>query len=350
MENITSPCSYANVLDEPSEMLEYLDFCDKELLFCDEYGVCYTVDGKVLVSSRGVLDRQSYTVRKGCEIICDEAFEYDGGWEEAMELPKVDLILPDTVRIIGNNIIKWRRNITNLCLPEWLEVCGANNYINVWDFKSASSRFVVKSGMLLDGDKLISVLFAHMWELKHPIRVIGSYAFCGFGMQGFRLPDTIEEIESSGFSGCRVLRGVSLPKGLKTLGSYAFESCGSLEKIVIPTNIKKIAAGTFLSCYSLKEVILPEGLEVIEESAFDNCPKLETIRLPNGVKKIGEGAFKGCRELKEVVLPDGLETIDDCAFVDCRRLETIRLPNSLKKIGNDVFKGCCGLKEIVMLE
>ncbi len=352
MENITCPYNYIDYdnWDYPPYLGDLLDFCDEELFFCDEYGVCYTIDGKVLVSSCRVLDRQSYTVRNGCEIICDEAFEYDGGWKEAMELPKVDLILPDTVRIIGHDIIRGRTNITNLCLPEWLEVCGVSNYIDVWNFKSASSRFVIKNGLLMDGDKLISVLFTHMWELKQPIRVIGSYAFRGFGMQWFRLPNTIEEIESYGFSENRYLRGVTLPEGLKTLGSYAFESCGSLEKIVVPTNIKKIAAGTFIDCISLKEVMLPEELETIEEYAFSNCQKLETICLPNGVKKIGECAFKGCRGLKDVVLPEGLETIDDYAFVDCRSLETIRLPQSVKTIGKCAFKGCGELKEVILPE
>ena len=48
------------------------------------------------------------------------------------------------------------------------------------------------------------------------------------------LPESVEEIGRSAFSGCLGLPGISLPAGLKTIGLYAFNGCSGFTSIDIP--------------------------------------------------------------------------------------------------------------------
>ncbi len=406
MNKITNPYYYANCLEDIDYYRDNL-FEDTESFFFDEHGVCYTQDGKVLIDSFEILDTESYTVREGCEIICDGAFAQDWVYREDIEereaantLPKVDLILPDSVRIIGDNIIWRRTNITHLQLPAHLEHCEASQFYNVWDFSSASPRFIVKNRMLLEGDKLISILSHHLHEPAATFRIIGTRAFADSDITWVKLPDSVEVIEDNAFDGCTNLKAISLPQGLKKIGNYAFHSCYSLRKIVVPDSVEEIGEGIFTDCTHLTEVILPDKFAKMEEALFPNtniplihevvepyyvqnnllCLGNKVIALmkpqwqiivPEGIEAIGAHAFANTktrkiqlpstlREISEyafaysnissITLPEGIVSISKHTFSCCKFLRNIHLPESLISIGWEAFSGCLALTEIIFPE
>ena len=89
---------------------------------------------------------------------------------------------------------------------------------------------------------------------------------------------------------------ITLPKGLKTIGNYAF-----------------------YQCFSLTEIIIPDSVTSIGQYAFGSCQAATTVTIGSGVTSIASGAFYGCWELKEVVskptTPPAIA--DKWVFYDC---------------------------------
>lgn len=84
----------------------------------------------------------------------------------------------------------------------------------------------------------------------------------------------VTEIPEEAFSTCR-LRGLILPDSLETIGTGAF-GYNRFEEIVIPDNVKTIEDGGFEYCSILKTITLPASLVSIGFSAFASTV-LETV-------------------------------------------------------------------------
>ena len=71
-----------------------------------------------------------------------------------------------------------------------------------------------------------------------------------------------------------------MPKGLTSIGSYAFYYCRSLSSIELPDGLMSIGDSAFSVCFSLSSIELPESLRSIGECAFGTEVKI----LYNGTK------------------------------------------------------------------
>lgn len=109
----------------------------------------------------------------------------------------------------------------------------------------------------------------------------------------------------------RTVTELIIPKGVKTIGEFAFQGCARLEKI-----------------------ILPKGLEGIADNAFTNCTSLTSITIPESVKKTGSMAFAGDVALKTVTFGGVPETINAGFFAICPNLKTINVPWAEGEVAN----------------
>ena len=184
------------------------------------------------------------------------------------------------------------------------------------------------------------------------------------------------------------LTSVSIPKSVKYIESFAFQSCPLLKEIIIPNTVDSIGEGPFEYCETLSKVTfedgenvlkwkgivynsgptsamteiymgrpynqMPEGFhpfrslrvkkltfgdaveEIYEEDAAYN-DALETVVLGKGIKRIGKRAFDTNYNLTSVTLNEGITEIDDLAFNFCSALTSITLPSTLKRLGGSVF-------------
>ena len=79
--------------------------------------------------------------------------------------------------------------------------------------------------------------------------------FCGSTVRGITLPDNITYIPRSAFSGCLNLREIKnvelsvevnhISENINTIGSFAFDSCTSLENLYIPGSVKNMGNAVF---------------------------------------------------------------------------------------------------------
>ena len=166
------------------------------------------------------------------------------------------------------------------------------------------------------------------------------------------LPSSIKSIGKKAFMDCHVL-GIEkpLPKGLESISDYAFYNCYSIESIVLPLGIKDIPKHAFENCSSLSSCILPNEIKLIDDYAFYNCQKLQSNeddiwKLPRRLEQIGNYAFSYCSNLEIVVLPEKITQIPSGAFEGCRGLTTIKSLSSINEIGSFAFRNCINLKNV----
>lgn len=183
------------------------------------------------------------------------------------------------------------------------------------------AREAFRKNLAYGGDVLKKVV------LPEGLKTIGVGAFnkCKT-LEGINLPDTLTKIEDEAFLGCKALTTITLPAKLKTIGGSAFCGCPltniaftdgsklteigeqafkgvSIQTLTIPKGVKKLGSWAFAECKKLKTVVLPEGIEIFEKyEVFGGCDALETINIPASLTNLGHNAFKGCTALKNITV------------------------------------------------
>ncbi len=75
-----------------------------------------------------------------------------------------------------------------------------------------------------------------------------------------------------------VLRSITIPASVKTIGSNAFDRCSGLQSITIPASVKTIGSSAFSECPGLQSITLwassPSGYD---SAPFANCTNLQKI-------------------------------------------------------------------------
>ena len=150
-----------------------------------------------------------------------------------------------------------------------------------------------------------------------------------------------------------LLKNVTFPYGLQSIGERAFYGCESMDTIHIPSSVYSLGAYSFSGELNRHMNLTSVGfddrghsqLTYIDKYAFNNCNRLAEIELPNSLKNIGTAAF--CNTgLYKVSLPNSVETIGNLAFCDCQQLNSVTIGDNVRKIGDSAFFNCSNLQEI----
>lgn len=166
-------------------------------------------------------------------------------WLGTQELSLVDIVVPSTVRMLGNGFSECKgiRSI-DLSLTNITEIYEES-------FKEC-----------MDLQKVI---------LPKGIKKIGERAFMNCSkLESINLPDSIEELSVACFMGC-ALKEVFIPTGLKIIPKSSFYNCSNLQYVIIPENIQTINNSAFEGCTSIKGVRISIGFRENIEKIFGNC-------------------------------------------------------------------------------
>lgn len=137
-----------------------------------------------------------------------------------------EVVIPDSVKIIGDSAFSGCKGITSVVIPDSVQEIG------LWAF----------------------------YECK--------------ALPHITIPDSVQKIGQSAFEGCTALAAVVIPDSVKEIRSKAFAECISLTAIVIPASVQRIGIEAFYNCKSLRTVEF-KGNPQCYSDAFSGTPYQE---------------------------------------------------------------------------
>ena len=214
----------------------------------------------------------------------------------------------------------------------------------------------------------------------------------------FEIHGTAKFILDRAFEGCTYLDRITIPEGVTSIGTTAFEGCTGItiycegsfrfpdywrgDAPVIQncrTNIYSddgffyeridgikyafngheawvarqpngITEARIANSIKLNGVTC--GVVGIEDYAFRDCTTLTSVIFPSSVTyvEIGTGTFTGCTALTDITLPENLKRISNNAFEGCEDLTGIIIPKGVPAIEKSVFAGCKSLTSLTLPE
>ncbi|MBO5125126.1 MAG: leucine-rich repeat domain-containing protein [Spirochaetaceae bacterium] len=241
--------------------------------------------------------------------------------------------LPASLRFIGGSAFGGCCSLEPVALPEGLVALGIIDLLELnWECL----------------DQNLQATLAELEELKVSLYggLDGPLFERWIDCTSLSLPAGLRLLGSGVLQDCDRFAGLDLPESLVYIGDRTFEGCHSLKFLEIKDGLQFLGSGAF-RCRRLQEVVIGEGITTLP-NAFSSCGSLVSVTLPQSLTAIEEEAFMDCRSLRELALPAHLETIGDEAFRWCNSLERVVFPASLKKLGKEAFGSCKGLQSVVL--
>ena len=237
---------------------------------------------------------------EGTEIIPNNYLNNDNNYG-SYDLEKV--ILPTSIKTIGNSAFKKCSKLVEINFPEGLVSIGSSAFSGCANLTS----IVLPEGLLAIGDS----------------------AFSGCSkLKNIQWPSSLQTIGKSAFRYCSAITNLSLPSSLVSLGEMAFSNCAGILVVTFTSGVKTISAKAFQDCTRLMQVVFSSGTETISEYAFDGCLMLTSVSLPNTLKEINNNAFYECIALVEIVIPAQVTRIAQYAFALCTSLQYVYFENT----------------------
>lgn len=275
-------------------------------------------------------------------------------------------------------------NITTFAASDFVIITNDEGRKVLTEYKGDDSIVVIPEGVQVvegfqNNKKIKKVV------LPESIEEIQHSAFSGCtNLKTINFPENLNRIWTSAFLRCKSLKTINLNKNLKQIDEYAFGYCSNLKKVTVAKGNKyfKVKKGVLYS-HNMKELYLyppalkstkkfemPKTVKLVYPCAFsdnkylkkiiiksklknapgdyDNCKSLETVIFKKAC--YATPSFANCKKLKKVVLAEGTKRICEYSFEGCRNLESINYPASLKGIDRYAFKGCKKLKQPILPE
>lgn len=290
---------------------------------------------------------------------------------------KKNIIIPDSVTIIGQYAFSGCSSIVNVTIPNSVTCIRTYAFSGCYSLTSVTignSVVQIEDDAFCYCEKLWEIYNLSQLEIREGGRdygLVGRYALyihkakswsiytiiddfilydnristILVGYQGDKtdiiIPEEVTIIGNRAFYGCDNLINVTIPDSVRAIDDYAFEDCHNLINVKLGNSISYIGACSF-SGSSLKHVIIPRSLTEIGGNAFCGCSCLESVIIPNTVTNIEHDAFSGCSLLSNVTIPSSVTHIGHEAFSGCPKLTSLtNLSIVPQDIAEDAFDIPC---------
>lgn len=184
---------------------------------------------------------------------------------------------------------------------------------------------------------------------------------------------TVRGIATEAFAGVRLMRRLTIPESIDSIGPSAFYGLERLDTLVYGARdcIDCGMPGSPAFPCATGALVIEEGVERIPPRGFFNLHYITKLRIPGSVRHIGTSAFTDCFSLRELVygavaaedcgefhepafpasvatleIEDAVEEIPAFAFKGCAGLWEVSIPDGVRSVGRQAFSGCTGLLRV----
>ena len=281
-----------------SELTEYV-VDSKNTTYESLDGVLYTKDKKTLVSCP-VRKPGVYTVPEGVVTLAEHAFDSS----------KTGVILPSTLRTIGDGAFSSYNYLRGVVIPEGVTTIGPNTfaYAHIQFLSLPSSLSPDTYNSLSLQTKNIQTLIIN--STKAP--AVGEKFFCdinGAPITSFKhilVPNaSVNAYKSadkwSSYAAYIAPKSLSCGAEYKYLDNNTVLNLSSTTEKTLTIDASETNLWTTITS-GIAAVEIEGNITDINRSAFENNKTITSLTILDGVKRIGEYAFSGCNNLKTVLL------------------------------------------------
>ena len=312
--------------------------------------------------------------------------------DEETEIMKI--VIPEGVTSIGNYAFYNGNNLSSISIPNSVNGIGTDAFSGCSALITVNINSNNIMSMNYSSDYNLSTMFGAQVEryiIGDKVNAIGDYAFYKSTINTFKIPKNVVTIGNYAFSGCSKINTINIPNKIAMIANSAFEGCTGLSKVIINDlcswcnvvfkniNANPLTYAMHLYCNEeteIKELVIPKGVTSIGNYAFYNGNSISSVSIPSSVATIGTDCFNGCgtliavninsndimsmkynsdynlstmfgAQVESYIIGDEVTTIGDFAFYKSN-IKSFKIQKNVINIGNYAFYGCSGLKEIAI--
>ncbi len=221
-------------------------------------------------------------------------------------------------------------DIAEIGIENFPVVLYAKNGTTVMDSTAAAlhgNLFVKSGGKLILTDRQGEVNGNIGWSYNDgALRIFGTGDMDDFA--------TADEQPWSEFRG--LVTSITVDSGVTRIGDFAFYMCGNAGSLNIADSVTSIGGDAVSYTTVLHDLALPKGLTSVGDYAF-RYSGITSVTIPQGVTAIGHGTFLYCNDLATVIIPDSVTSIGEEAFLGCIAVRELCMSNGLTEVAADAF-------------
>ena len=260
----------------------------------------YVIDDGITTIEAGAFmnccELVSIVIPESIKVIGSNAFEGCTSLES--------IVIPNSVKELGNSIFKGCKKLQHIVLPNSLSYIPSGTFC---DCESLQEMILSENIKIIASYSFHNCTSLHQVIVTSKLEEIGNCAFenCSSLKHFFR--QSIDQLNSR----WKIIHdGISIPETVTRIGDSAFAGCSVAKGLEFQAKFSLIEIGksAFKGCKSIKMVYLPEGLKDIKESTFEDCESLGLISVPYATRTIHTTAFEGCKNIIIAELPSGWDS------------------------------------------
>lgn len=195
-------------------------------------------------------------------------------------------------------------NLRSIILPKSIKRIDRNAFC---DCKSLTEVIIQNTSAIIEESAFLHTPFATAETGGYEISdgILTAYS----GTESIvTIPDGVREIGSNAFYGCVNVKQVIMPEGVKKIGDCAFVKCEKLLDINISKNVD-IGALAFADTAFIQKFYDPsDSFAIINGFLMEYKGNSGNVIIPKGVKIINGSVFLR-KDIESVVIPDGVTEI-----------------------------------------
>lgn len=262
--------------------------------------------------------------------------------------------VPDTVKTIGHYAFYGNRCLTSIVVGRNVTSIYAGAFFNLSNLSDITLPFIGTSEKdTASFGKVFCMDYAfNIPESLKRVHILGG------------------KLSSSAFSSCSSIEEVTLPEVPSEIPYACFSGCSQLKKLtfaqigattqdgalVLPEGIESIESSAFSGCKNITSVTLPATLTELSNDAFRGSG-IRAFQVPSGNKEFSTdqwGVLYNADKTELIQYPAGrpwpyynvLDTatrVGDSAFYDCDHLVNLYIPNQVTSISSSAVYYCPNL-------